>query len=908
MRRRVLVPEVMQTSATDCGPAALKALFAGYGIYLSYGRLREACQTDVDGTSIDTLEEVAGSLGLTVEQHLLPADLALLDSSDALPAIVVVRLPAGARHFVVLWRVHGPILQLMDPSAGRIWVQRRAFLESLYIHEQTVAAADWFDWSHSAAFSTGLVSRMRGLGIEPDLWIDRAHLDASLRIAHTLLDAGKLRRGPEAQEFLDLCAANPDQIPEEYWSARPIASDPEQVSVRGAVLLAASGPHQRAPIESLPPSLAAVRREPPPRVWAPVWAAVRAQGWLVPGAIAMALMTAAVGTVFEALLFRGLLDLARHLPLSGQRLAALAVAVGCAASLLALEWPCAAAVFRLGRHLEVRLRARFLLRIPRLDDRYFQSRLISDMALRAHTLHQLRQLPELIGQLMRLSAALVVTAAAIAWFYPGAALPATLAVLAAVGVPLLFQPALVERDLRFCEIGSALNRFSLDALLGSRAIQAHGAERTIQAVHAAQLGQWADAGLRQQGLFVRVEALQMTLMVAPVVWLVWKHVVPGHTSAGLLLLVYWALSIPSTGRELASIVWSLPALRNTLLRFLEPLDSLEEQQDEAIDTPAAVNGRGVKVDIDDVTAVAGGHVILDRVSLHVAPGEHVAIVGRSGSGKSSLVALLLGWHQPAEGRIAVDDEPLGRAGLGRLRQQTAWIDPEVHLFRNTLFDNLCYGNGDAAAARVSAALDDAGIASLLHRLPDGLQAPLGEGGGLVSGGEGQRVRIGRALARPGVRLAVLDEPGRGVERDERRRILEDLRRHFAQATLFAITHDLSDTLEFDRVLVIDRGRILENGSPRELCEESGSRYRALLEEERAVHRDLWAHPIWRRLQLRKGAIVEANASQRTAWARVGRRDRGAAVEPIGWQERLPPRGDLTSGAERDATEREWMLD
>jgi ATP-binding cassette subfamily B protein len=90
----------------DCGPAALTCLLAGYGLSVSYGRLREACQTDVDGTSIDTLETVATQLGLHAEQILVPVDHLLLPETMALPSIVVVRLSSGVTHFVVAWRRH----------------------------------------------------------------------------------------------------------------------------------------------------------------------------------------------------------------------------------------------------------------------------------------------------------------------------------------------------------------------------------------------------------------------------------------------------------------------------------------------------------------------------------------------------------------------------------------------------------------------------------------------------------------------------------------------------------------------------------------------------------------------------------------------------------------------------------
>src|ERR1700736_3597879 len=118
VRRRLFIPEVVQTSNMDCGPAALKCLLEGFGISASYGRLREACQTDVDGTSIDTMEDVARELGLDAEQIMVPLDHLPLPEMQVLPAIAIVRLPNGITHFVVIWRRHGRYLQLMDPAVG----------------------------------------------------------------------------------------------------------------------------------------------------------------------------------------------------------------------------------------------------------------------------------------------------------------------------------------------------------------------------------------------------------------------------------------------------------------------------------------------------------------------------------------------------------------------------------------------------------------------------------------------------------------------------------------------------------------------------------------------------------------------------------------------------------------------
>jgi len=857
VKRRYFIPEVIQTSAMDCGPAALKALFGGFRVYLSYGRLREACQTDVDGTSIDTIEAIAGQLGLATSQSMMPSDLILLERSGCLPAIVVVTLPDGGAHFVVLWRIHGAWLQVMDPAAGRLWIPRSRFLKSLYIHEQAVPAAAWEEWSVSEAFTTGIEERMRALDVPAALWPDRAHQDAALRLAGVLQTAGHLRRGAQAREFLNLCAGNAQEIPDEYWTIRPDSASADSVMMRGAVLLSAPNPVV-APVDAaLPASLQRIRTEPEPRVWGAAWQVLRGCGWFLPAVTAAAVCAAAFGTVIEALLFRGLFDMGRHLQSTVERLAAMTSVLLFLGTLLALDWPSSLSLCRIGRLLELGLRARFLTKVPQLNDGYFQSRLISDMAFRAHWLHLLRQLPDTAGRCLHLVATLLITGLAIAWVYPGSAVLAGLAVVTACGVPALFLPSMAERDLRFREISASLGSFYLDALQGSRAIQAHCAERTMRAAQAVQLRQWTAAGLHQQALFVRVEAVQMILSFALIMALVYRQVSVGESPAGLLLLTYWAISIPALGQDVAAVVRSLPAMRNTLLRFLELISSPGE---EAGDLAPAAGSGGVKIDVENVTVVIGGHEVLQNVSLTVLPGEHIGIVGVSGAGKSSLVGCLLGWHRPAAGSVRVDDALLDSARLAQLRRDTAWIDPQVHLFRSTLYDNLRYGNGSEAAISIEEAIDAADLGRILRHAPEGLQMPIGEGGTLVSGGEGQRIRAARAFGRPGVRLSILDEPARGLGREQRRQLLKLARRHFSGATMFCITHDVSDTLDFDRVLVIEHGRIVEQGRPQALRAAEGSRYAQLLEEEEAVGRELWAHPSWRRMHLNSGALRESEGA------------------------------------------------
>jgi ATP-binding cassette subfamily B protein len=319
--RRILAPEVVQSSAMDCGPAALKCLLEGFGIRASYGRLREACQTDLDGTSIDTLEEVAGQLGLDAEQVLVPADHLLREDTDLLPAVVVVRLPSGVTHFVVAWRRHGPVVQLMDPATGRRWASPRELARQLYVHEMAVPAADWLAWATSDAFLGPLRARLGALGVARATterlvaaalsgrnWRPLAALDAAARLAGSLVRSGALGRGAPAGRLVERLAARGEAaIPACYRSAETAPPGPdgtERLLVRGAVAVHARRVARARAAATLPPDLAAAIAEPPARPLRELLRLLRADGALAPAAVAAGLALAASGVLVEALLLR----------------------------------------------------------------------------------------------------------------------------------------------------------------------------------------------------------------------------------------------------------------------------------------------------------------------------------------------------------------------------------------------------------------------------------------------------------------------------------------------------------------------------------------------------------------------------------------------------------------------------
>jgi len=412
----------------------------------------------------------------------------------------------------------------------------------------------------------------------------------------------------------------------------------------------------------------------------------------------------------------------------------------------------------------------------------------------------------------------------------------------------------MERDLRLRTHSGALSHFYLDALLGLVAIHTHGAQPAVRREHESLLSEWARAGLNLQRTVVSLETLQLLVGFGLTIWLVASHLARSGETGAVLLLVYWALNLPALGQEIAAIAWQYPSYRNLTLRLLEPLGAIEQRQ--VTSAVPVTEAQAAAVEFRNISVVAAGHPILEDVSLSIDPGEHVAIVGPSGAGKSSFAGTLLGWHRPSSGCVVVDGEELDEVRLAALRQCTAWVDPAVQLWNRTLIENLQYGLSGAARIAAEQAIEAADLGRILERLPDGFDTPLGEGGGLVSGGEGQRVRLARALMRPGVRLAILDEPFRGLDFDQRRTLLARAREFWSDATLLVITHDIAETLLFERVLVIDQGRVVEDGRPHELAESIGSRFREMLVAERMVREQLWTGRGWRHLKLAHGALSE----------------------------------------------------
>lgn len=917
MARRWLVPETVGTSTMDCGPAALTSLLGGFGIRVGVDRLREACQTDVDGTSIDRVEDVAVALGLDAEQIMLAPDLLTLPEAEALPCVAVVELPDGAKHFIVIWRRVGRRVQVMDPATGRRWMSLDALESMLYVHGMAVPADGWRAWASSPGGRALTTARLRRVGLAGSAdavmaWADAhpghgrwAALEAALRVVGGLVDEGALRRGAEARRAVEGLAEGLVEgqitVPIEAWPVLPMHGG--QVEMRGAVLVRARGlrsgedgitdgtPNDAdgtmnasdgitgasdcieddsdgiadgiggdgptPPGIDDPDAVAALRSALDERGKRPLRAIVRqmfADGALTPLLVGLGVLISAAVTVAEATLLRGMVDALDYVGPPEQRLATLAALIAFFAAALALELPLTVGLLRLGRRIEMRIRVAFRAKLPRLALRYLDSRPLSDLAERAHGIDALRTLPGLGARVIRDASGLLFTALALIWLDPGLwpAVCATVAV--GLVLPLLSVPMLAERDLRFRTHAGALTKYSLDALLGLSAIRTHGGQRAMRRRHEALLTEWADASLSLERLALAVEGALGVFGALVVGWLLWDHLTRVDDTRGVLLLVWWGLALPGRARSLVDALQAWPGARNQALRILEPLDAPEVAGAPDGETPTT---GPVALDLRGVVLRAGSATILDGLDLRVPAGQHVAVVGRSGAGKSSLIGVIAGFRRPAAGAVTVDGAPLEGAAIAALRARTAWVDPATHIWNRSLLDNLRYGAADGEAP--GPILDAAELRGLLGRLPEGLQSPLGEGGGLLSGGEGQRVRLGRALGRPDAGLVLLDEPFRGLDRPRRRRLLSRVRDRWRDATLVCVTHDLAETAGFDRVVVIDGGRVVEDGPPAALRARGGL-YAELWQTEARLH-DIWRDDRWQHRWMQGGRLGEARPEE-----------------------------------------------
>ncbi|HEU5014916.1 MAG TPA: ABC transporter ATP-binding protein, partial [Roseiflexaceae bacterium] len=268
-------------------------------------------------------------------------------------------------------------------------------------------------------------------------------------------------------------------------------------------------------------------------------------------------------------------------------------------------------------------------------------------------------------------------------------------------------------------------------------------------------------------------------------------------------------------------------------RIFEVLDAPETITDAPNARPLPMPLRGDIV-FDHVTfGYDPAHPVLKDISLHIRPGERVALLGPSGAGKSTLIALVARLYDPDGGRVLIDGHDLRAVTLASLRSQSAQVQQESFLFNTTVLENLRFGRPDATQEEVEIAARAANAHGFISNLPDGYDTMVGERGVRLSGGQKQRLSIARAfLVNP--QLLLLDEPTSAVEPESESMIVEALERLMRGRTTLVVSHRLSLAHSADRVVVIADGCVVESGPPDELLAQPDSHFATMVRTDSAV--------------------------------------------------------------------------
>ena len=326
--------------------------------------------------------------------------------------------------------------------------------------------------------------------------------------------------------------------------------------------------------------------------------------------------------------------------------------------------------------------------------------------------------------------------------------------------------------------------------------------------------------VRSRALGVAVTQVIFGFGVAGVIYVAAIESVEGKLSPGNFIAFFGAMMLMLQPlRRLTSVSATLQrgiAAGSSLFKIIDEPDEVDSGSFHAESVQGTVEFRNVSFNYGDEKSP-----ILHNVSVKVEAGHSLAIVGHSGRGKSTLVSLLPRFYDVSGGEILLDGTPVREYALDNLRSHISLVSQDVVLFNDTIAHNLAYGQlRQCSRAELLRAVEAANLADFIAELPNGLDTMVGDRGVLLSGGQRQRIAIGRALLKDAPVL-ILDEATSALDSQAERHIQEALQVLMRDRTTLVIAHRLSTVESADRIIVLDRGRIVESGTHRELLEQDG---------------------------------------------------------------------------------------
>ena len=371
-----------------------------------------------------------------------------------------------------------------------------------------------------------------------------------------------------------------------------------------------------------------------------------------------------------------------------------------------------------------------------------------------------------------------------------------------------------------------------ESALYARAENAIGAVKLMQAYGREEraVAEFREGSERSLALSLRLYSVQtafglvvdgvLAAGTAALVWIGALHVMQGQLAiGGLTIFLSYLKDLYGPIQNISANLAEIASSRAGLERVFSVLDIRPDIEDapDAHDLPPV---RG-QIRFEDVTfAYDAGHPVLKRVDLTIQPGERVALVGRTGAGKSTLASLVLRFFDPQSGRVTLDGHDLRQVTLRSLRSQLTLMLQEPILFHTTVTENIAFG-APVPFEKVREAAQKAEAEDFILRMPQGYDTMIGEDGVTLSGGQRQRLALARALLRDAP-IVILDEPTSSLDVKTEGQVWRNVESLLQGRTAIVIAHRLSTARRADRIVVLDGGQILEHGTHGELLERGGA--------------------------------------------------------------------------------------
>ena len=387
----------------------------------------------------------------------------------------------------------------------------------------------------------------------------------------------------------------------------------------------------------------------------------------------------------------------------------------------------------------------------------------------------------------------------------------------------LYAQPMLERSYQQQEAESHIYEVSEQTFAAIPVVQAFGREEWHQERFARATAHTLSATVSLTNIQLRFKilmGLSTAMGAAAILWVGGRHALADQTSIGAIVLFLSYLG--SLYDPLASIMYTsstIQAAAGSAKRVREVLDKEREVMNKPGAHPLASVRGGIT--FDNVTfGYEQNRPVLNGLNLEVQPGETIALVGPTGAGKSTLVSLVPRFFDPWNGRVLLDGNDLREIDLKSLRRNIGLVLQEPFLFPLSIGENIAYGSPHATRSQIDAAARAASAHDFIQRLPEGYRTAVGERGATLSGGERQRISIARALLKDAP-ILIFDEPTSAMDTATEHAFLEALDRLRKGRTAFIIAHRLSTARRADRIVVLDKGKIVETGSHEDLVRAGG---------------------------------------------------------------------------------------